>query len=104
MQVTSLSQELRAIGKDGEVGGPAVCHICPIETFLIIIQIAPFPAKESGLPMYDNAVFGCGTCYFDCRFCISRLPGNFKVIAQILGCFASGCEGQNAFISRPCSC
>ena len=33
--------------------------------------------------MYDNAVFGCGTCYFDYRFCISRLPGNFEVIAQV---------------------
>ncbi|CAK9000045.1 Trypsin-2, partial [Durusdinium trenchii] len=28
--------------------------------------------------MYDNAVLGCGTCDFDCRFRVSRLPGNFK--------------------------
>ena len=51
--------------------------------------------------MVDNAVLGCGTCYFDCRFSVSRLPGNFKVITQILGCFSSGCEGQNAFGARP---
>ena len=75
-----------------------------LEAFLIIIQIAPFPAEESGLTMYDNAVLGCGTCYFDCRFCVSRLPGNFKVITQILGCFSSGGEGQNAFGARPSSC
>ena len=47
--------------------------------------------------MYDNAVLGCGTCYFDCRFRVGRLPGNFKVVAQALGCFSSGFEGQNAF-------
>ena len=52
----------------------------PSKTLLIIIQIAPFPAKESGLTMYDNAVLGCGTCDFDCRFRVSRLPGNFKVV------------------------
>ena len=54
--------------------------------------------------MYDNAVLGCGTCNFDCRFCIGLFPSNVKVITQILSSFSSGCKGQNAIVSPRCSC
>ena len=43
-------------------------------------QIAPFPAKESGLTMYDNAVLGCAPATLTAVFRVSRLPGNFKVV------------------------
>ena len=54
--------------------------------------------------MYDNAVLGCGTCYFDCRFCIGLFSSNVKVVAQILGSFSSGRQGQNAIIPGVRSC
>ena len=65
--------------KDGEVGGSAMCHVCPGKTFLVITKVAPFSTEEGRLPMYDNAVLGCGTCCFDCRFCIGLFPSNVKV-------------------------
>ena len=39
------SLHVQRAGKDGEVGGSPKCHICSGKAFLVIIQIAPFPAN-----------------------------------------------------------
>ena len=53
--------------------------------------------------MDDNAVLCCSSGYFDCRFSISLLSGDGKVVMQVCGTLASGREGQDGLVARSCT-
>ena len=89
-------------GQNGEVGGATVCNVCSSETLQIIIQVPSFSTEKGRFPVYNDAVPGSGTCYFDSRFCVGLGPNNFEIIPQVGGTFPGSGEGQYALIACFC--
>lgn len=82
--------------QDGEIGGTAIGYICSREALLIIVSVAPFPAKEGGSPMDDHTVLRSGTSYFDSCFSIDLFSRGMEILLEVSGTVAGGCESQDA--------